>query len=196
MTECTLGCEQIRKLNRDLRLLIATNGTLTRILGIVADEEIVVHIIEQEIHRVAPEKVERRQLPGDRVLQRRVVLQGRSSGHRFVAAESLIAIDVLPPAITASLTETRCPIGEVMAAERLETFKEAADVWMGQSPNWLAVQGHPSPQPDIVGRRYRIIAEGRPVIIITEYFLESLSRIRHRDERHLSLTFRRNGVKR
>jgi chorismate-pyruvate lyase len=195
MSECIIGCEEIRKLNRDLRLLIATNGTLTRILGIVADEEIVVHIVEQEIHRVAPEEAERGQLPGDRVLQRRVVLQGRSSGHRFVAAESLIAIDVLPPAITASLTETRCPIGEVMAAERLETFKEAADVWIGQSPNWM-VQGQPSPPPDIVSRRYRIIVEGRPVIIIAEYFLESLSRVRHRDERHSSLTSRRNGLRR
>ena len=153
MTECILGCEELRKLNRDLRLLIATNGTLTRILGIVADEEIVVHIVKQRVHRVAPGDAEWGQLPGDRVLQRQVVLQGRRSGHRFVAAESLIAIDVLPQAIAASLTETQCPIGEIMAAERLETFKEAADVWMGQSPDWLAIDGYLNPQPRIVGRR-------------------------------------------
>lgn len=193
MTECTLGCEEIRNLNRDLRLLIATNGTLTRILGIVADEEIVVHIVEQKIDRVAPEEADSGQLAGDRVLQRRVLLQGRTSGHRFVAAESLIAIDLLPQAIAASLTGTQRPIGEIMAAERLETFKEAADVWIGQSPGWLALAGYKTPQPRIVGRRYRIVVEKRPVIIITEYFLESFSRICHHDERDLSLTSGRHG---
>jgi chorismate--pyruvate lyase len=193
MTECILGCEEIRKLNRDLRLLIATNGTLTRILGIVADEEIVVQIVKQKIHRVAPGKAEFCPLSGERVLQRRVLLQGRSSGHRFVAAESLIAIDLLPHAIMEGLTGTQCPIGEIMAAERLETFKEAADVWMGQSPDWLAVAGYQTPQSRIVGRRYRIIVEGRPVTVITEYFLDSFARIRHRDESDLSLTLGRHG---
>jgi len=50
MTECILSDEEIRKLNRDLRILIATNGALTRILNVVADDEIVVQIIKQQIH--------------------------------------------------------------------------------------------------------------------------------------------------
>jgi len=170
MTECFLAGEEIRKLNRDLRILIATNGTLTRILGMVADEEIIVQIIKQQIH--PRETAESGQLSGGRILQRHVLLKGRSSGHRFVAAESLIAIDLLPHAITASLTRTECPIGEIMAAGRLETFKEPADVWIGESPDWLAVAGYQTSQPRTVGRRYRIIIGGQPVIIITEYFLE------------------------
>lgn len=193
MTECFLAGEEIRKLNRDLRLLIATNGTLTRVLSIVADEEIVVQILKQKINGVAPETAELGQLAGNRVLQRQVLLEGQSSGHRFVAAESLIAVDLLPSAVTASLTGTEHPIGEIMAAERLETFKEAAEVWIGQSPDWLAAAGYQAPQPGIVGRRYRIIVKGRPVIIITEYFLESLSRIRRRDKPDWSLTSERHG---
>jgi chorismate-pyruvate lyase len=170
MTERFLAGEEIRKLNRDLRILIATNGTLTRILGMVADEEIIVQIIKQQIH--PRETAESGQLSGGRILQRHVLLKGRSSGHRFVAAESLIAIDLLPHAITASLTRTECPIGEIMAAGRLETFKEPADVWIGESPDWLAVAGYQTSQPRTVGRRYRIIIGGQPVIIITEYILE------------------------
>jgi chorismate--pyruvate lyase len=61
MTECFLTAADICKLNRDLRLLIGTNGTLTRILGIVADEEIFVQIINQKIHLLAPEEAP---LPG------------------------------------------------------------------------------------------------------------------------------------
>ena len=169
MTECYLAGEEIRKLNRDLRILIATNGTLTRILGMVTDEEITVQIIKQQIHPRGT--AEPGHLSGDRILQRHVLLKGRSSGQRFVAAESLIAIDLLPRAITANLIRTECPIGEIMAAARLEAFKEPADVWIGESPDWLAVAGCQPSQTRTVGRRYRIIIGGQPVIIITEYFL-------------------------
>jgi chorismate--pyruvate lyase len=192
MTECFLAAEEIRKLNTDLRILVATNGTLTRILGMVADEEIIVQIIKQQIHRVPRETAESGQLSGGRILQRHVLLKGRSSGHLFVAAESVIAIDLLPRTITASLTRTECPIGEIMAAGRLETFKEPADVWIGESPDWLALAGYQTSQPRIVGRRYRIIMGGQPVIIITEYFLESFSRIRSRDEPDVPLTSERH----
>jgi chorismate--pyruvate lyase len=193
MTECFLAGEEIHKLNRELRLLIATNGTLTRILRIIADEEIIVQIIKQHIYPVAPGNAEFGKLSGGRILERQVLLKGRSSGHGFVAAESLIAIDLLPRAITASLTSTECPIGEIMAAGRLETFKDQADVWIGEWPNWLAVAGHKTPQPRTVGRRYRIIMAGQPVIIITEYFLESFSGARLRDEPNVSLAFERHG---
>jgi chorismate-pyruvate lyase len=172
--ERVLPDDEVRKLNRDLRILIATNGTLTRILGIVANDEIVVQIVEQQVHGMAPRIPGLEQLPSSRVLQRQILLKGRSSGHPFVAAESLIAIDLLPPAITTSLTKTERPIGEVIAASYLETFKEAAKVWIGQPPGWLAHTGYQNSEPRIVARRYRIITGGQPVIIITEYFLRNV----------------------
>ncbi|MGC2655437.1 MAG: chorismate pyruvate-lyase family protein [Mycobacterium sp.] len=174
MTECSLSVEEIRKLDRDLRILLATDGTLTRILNIIADDEIVVQIIKQQIHHVAPKVPELELSAIGRVLQRRILLKGRSSGKAFVAAESLIAIDLLPPAIMTSLTGTDCPIGEVMAASCLETFKEAAKVWQGESPGWLALAGYKNPRPGMVGRRYRITTGGQPVIVITEYFLRNV----------------------
>src|SRR5437588_11698731 len=132
MTECILCDEEIRKLDRDLRILIATNGTLTRILSVVTNDEIVVQIIKQKIHRFAPEMTELEDSASGRILERRILLKGRSSGKPFVAAESLIAIDRLPPVIMTSLTKTDRPIGEVMAASCLETFKAAAEVWIGE----------------------------------------------------------------
>ena len=169
--ECFLPEDEIRKLDRDLRILIASNGTLTRILGIVADDEVVVQIVEQHVHGAAPQISGLEQLPGGRILQRRILLNGRSSGRSFVAAESLVAVDLLPPAITTTLLETERPIGEIMAASALETFKEAADVWVGRPPDWLALAGYQTSEPTIVARRYRVISDGQPAIIITEYFL-------------------------
>jgi chorismate lyase len=158
---------EIRKLNRDLRILIASNGTLTRVLGMVANDEIVVQIVEQQVHGGA-------HLPSGRVLQRQILLKGRSSGHAFVAAESLIAMDLLPSAITTSLTTTERPIGEIIDASRLETFKEAAKVWIGPPPGWLALAGYQNLEPRIAARRYRVITGGQPAIIITEYFLRKV----------------------
>lgn len=169
--ECFLPDHEIRKLNRDLRILIASNGTLTRILGIVANDEIAVQIVAQQVHSAAPETPGLEQLPSGRVLQRRVLLKGRSSGQPFIAAESLIAIDVLPPAITTSLTTTEHPIGEVIAASCLETFKEEAKVWIGPPPGWLTLAGYQG--PTIVARRHRVIAAGQPAMIIAEYFLRN-----------------------
>ena len=169
--ECFLREDEIRKLDRDLRILIASDGTLTRILGIVADDEVVVQIVEQHVHAAAPQISGLEQLPGGRILQRRILLNGRSSGRSFVAAESLVAVDLLPAAITTTLLETERPIGEIMAASALETFKEAADVWIGRPPDWLALAGYQTSAPTIVARRYRVISDGQPAIIITEYFL-------------------------
>jgi chorismate-pyruvate lyase len=174
MTECLLAAAEFCRLNRDLQLLIGTNGTLTRILRVVADEEIVVQIIDQKIRPPVADEVGSGLLAGERILQRHVLLKGRSSGQQFVAAESLVAVDLLPRAIATSLTETHCSIGEIMAAGRLETFKEPAEVWVGEIPDWFVVDGHRTPQPRTVGRRYRIISGGRPVIVITEYFIDSL----------------------
>lgn len=130
MTECFLSDQEIRKLNRDLRILIAANGTLTRVLNIVADDEVIVQIVKQRIHDVSPKLSEFEQLGQvgvGRVLQRYIILKGRNSEHLFVAAESLIAIDRLPAAIITRLTQTNDPLGEVMAASHIETFKEEAN---------------------------------------------------------------------
>ncbi|EUA02495.1 chorismate--pyruvate lyase [Mycobacterium kansasii 732] len=174
MTDCTLSDEEIRHLDRDLRILIATNGTLTRILNVVANEEIVVQIVNQHIRRPAPKMVEFGQSAESRVLQRNILLKGRNTGNVFVAAESLVAIDLLPAEIVARLTRTDHPIGEVMAASYIETFKEAAKVWVGASPRWLALDGYQHSRRRTVARRYRILSGGQPIILITEYFLRTV----------------------
>ena len=173
-TERFLRDDEIQKLNRDLRILIASNGTLTRILGVVANDEIVVQIVDQQVRNVASTMTDSDQFPNGRVLQRRIFLKGRNSGDPLVAAESLVAIDLLPPAITASLTKTERPIGEIMAASCLETFKEAARAWIGRPPDWLTAAGYQSSEPRIVARRYRVIFGGQTAIIITEYFLREV----------------------
>jgi chorismate-pyruvate lyase len=174
MNQRFLSDEDIRRLNRDLRILIATDGTLTRMLNIVANDEIVLQVIKQKICPIAQTAHESMQLPSGRVLQRHILLRGRRSGTAYVAAESLIAIDLLPPSIVTSLTTTDLTIGEIMVSSRLETFKETATVWNGALPDWVGNDRSQDSQSGTVARRYRVIAEGLPAIVITEYFLQNV----------------------
>jgi chorismate lyase len=164
-----LSADEIDQLNRDLRIVLASNGTLTRTLKAVYDDEISVSVIKQEIADGPTTPPESGALPLEQLLRRQVALNGRTSGALFVAAESLIAINCLPSSTIAALMETKRPLGEVLAASRLETFKESAQVWIGNPPEWvpLATKDMDS---RIVARRYRIIAQRRPLVTITEYF--------------------------
>ena len=117
-------------------------------------------IVEQQIHDVAPKIPELEQLAISSAWTFGSYLKVRSMGNPFVAEESWIAIDLLPPAIMTRLITTDCPIGEVMAASCLETFKEAPQVWLGELPGWLAFAEYQNSQPRTVGRRYRIISRG------------------------------------
>ena len=62
----------------------------------------------------------------------------------------------------------------VMAASCLETFKEAAES-LDRADRRIGSQllDTEISEPRIVGRRYRVISGGQPVIIITEYFLRN-----------------------
>lgn len=172
--EPELAVAEIRKLNRDLRILVATNGTLTRILSVLANEDIAVEIIRQQIHNAAPRTPGHHGLASGRVLERDILLKGRTSGYAFVAAESLIAVDSLPHEIVTSLMETDRPIGEIMAGSCIETFKEEAKVWAGKLPRWPALDGYQNSRMDTVARRYRILSGGVPVMIVTEYILPAV----------------------
>ena len=171
MTSHPMSEDKIQTLNRDLRMLIETDGTLTRILRIVYNDEIEVKIINQRIRLTAPIHVPEFDGSIGRVLDRQILLCGRNSGIAFIAAESLIAIDLLPASITKVLTETNRPIGETVAASRLETYKEPVTVWIAELPNWTGLRNYTSERPRVVKRRYRVTSGGRPVIVITEYFL-------------------------
>lgn len=174
MTRTMLSDIDIRELDRDLQILLATNGTLTRILKIIADDEIVVEIINQQIHPTAPEIPDLERLPDSRILQRQTILKGLSSGEEFIAAEALIAMDLLPTAILRKLTETDHPIGELMVASCLEVFKETAEIWEGELPDWLVSTSERKSPAHAIARRYHMIVDGQSVIVLTEHFLPGI----------------------
>ncbi|MHA7651112.1 chorismate--pyruvate lyase family protein [Mycobacterium sp. ML4] len=171
MTRTILSEADIRKLNRDLQILLATNGTLTRILKIVTNDDIVVQIVNQQIHETMPDIPEGERMPESRILQRQTILNGRSSGKPFLAAEALIAIDFLPAPLMWTLTETAHSLGELMLAHGLEMFKETPEIWIGELPGWVPAKAHCEFHNPVVSRRYHMIIDGQSAIVLTEHFL-------------------------
>ncbi|WP_264078695.1 chorismate--pyruvate lyase family protein [Mycobacterium szulgai] len=151
-------------------MLLATNGTLTRTLGIVVNDEIFTEIVDQDIHASATEIGSPQHFEG-RTLRRKVLLRGRSSGKVFVVAESIIAIDIVPPKLVDNLIEMDGPIGESILANGIEIFKETPKFWMDTLPGWSNLDEDVS--QEVITRQYRMTIRSQPAIVITEYFPQS-----------------------
>jgi chorismate-pyruvate lyase len=147
-------------------------GTVTELLEHLAGEPIEADILHQ---RGVPAGVDNLLgLPVTaRTLHRAVLLTGGTTGRVFVYAESVIATDRLPAAACLRLETSRDPIGRVLVDHHLDVDRQ----WLGTTP---AVQ-HPDQRVAAViggavqSRRYRITIDRYPAMIVSEWFLPSVS---------------------
>jgi len=137
------------------------------------NDEIFTDIIDQDIHASAPEMNSPQQHFDGRTLRRKVLLRGRSSGRVFVVAESVIAIDIVPPKLVDNLIEMDGPIGESILANGIEIFKETPKFWMDTLPDWSKLNEYEDMSQEAITRRYRMTIRSQPAIVITEYFPQS-----------------------
>lgn len=106
---------------------------------------------------------------GDLMMGRQILLQGESTGTNHVFAESLIAVDALPPALREALLQSDAPLGRLWVQHKLETRKEILRVWR-------TTEGEGSPRfgaagdAGLLARSYRVFSSGRPIMLISEYF--------------------------
>ncbi len=113
--------------------------------------------------------------PGAPLLHRSVLLTGRRTGLAFVYAESAIAADRLPGSVLVRLQTSRDPIGKVLLDHHLVICR---DLLSGAA----AVPGTRA-DPDVAtllvdgvhSRAYRIVLDGVPVMLVSEWFLGSVS---------------------
>lgn len=152
-----------------LRVLLVTDGTVTRSLEAYFLERIEVVVLahaETPSDRGHPEIDAAR---GDSILDRQVVLRGQVSGCAYAFAESIFAIDRVPPAVRRQLIEERKGIGEVLRAGRLETYRELYAIRRAEAGEWARNLGIDA-SAEVAIRDYRIFLEGRPAIRIEEVF--------------------------
>jgi chorismate-pyruvate lyase len=147
-------------------------GTVTELLEHLAREPIEADILHQQ---AVPAGIDSPLglAVGTRTMHRAVLLTGRTTRRVFVYAESVIASDRLPPSACLRLETSRDPIGRVLVDHHLNVDRQ----WLG------TVEGVEHPDQRVTAligravqsRRYRITIDRLPAMIVSEWFLPSVS---------------------
>lgn len=146
-----------------LRVLLTTDGTVTNSLEAFFWEPVAVEPIAQREMTLAEDAPFIERQSGDTVLARRVQLRGLSTATRYVEAESLIRLDLLPAGFQSDLVAQTMGIGELLRDCGLETYREILEVGCDE-------------ESEDLWRSYRIVMDHQPFIQITEHFPLSVYR--------------------
>ncbi|MCA1704969.1 MAG: chorismate pyruvate-lyase family protein [Actinobacteria bacterium] len=151
------------------RVLLQTDGNVACILETYAGESIEAVKLEQFSAPFGEEILALELGADDERLSRRVILRGRRTGRNFLHAESLIAVARLHPVVRSGLLSTSEPIGRLLTGVRAETFREILS--SGRMPAWaLGAHFGVRETDEVFVRTYRIMSDGRPLMLITEKF--------------------------
>ena len=148
-----------------LRVLLTTDGTVTKSLESFFWEPVMVKPLNQALHILHEDLPSLDRHCGERVLLREVALVGESSAVEYARAESYILTELLPISIREDLEAGRVGIGEMLRELGLETYRELLELGREET-----VCG------DAITRRYRIVMHGKSFIQIIEKFPLSVYR--------------------
>lgn len=151
------------------RILLTTDGTLTVLVEVYADEAVNVVKLENSLGPWEGDDPGLGLTPGEEVLRRTILLRGPSSHTNYLYAESLMVPHRLAPEVRTGLLETDQPVGRLLLDARTETFREI--VRAGTEPARGCAQHFGIDEDELmIFRTYKVIAEQRPVMMITEKF--------------------------
>jgi chorismate-pyruvate lyase len=154
-----------------LRALLVTDGTVTKILEAYFWEPVEVDTLRQELS-VAEAEVAWINVPEkEQVLVRQARLRGAESGNVYAMAFSVIRPALIPAPFRQRLINQEIGIGVLIRDSGLESYREVIDAGVERGDAYEHMRDATRPRPmDLVYRTYRIIIDGKPVILITESF--------------------------
>lgn len=164
-----LNAVNLRALSPYQRALLAIDGTVTKFIEAFTMEPVDVTLVSQEVRRL-PEANEWLETDaGSLVVAREVVLTGRYRGQVYAYAPSMLVLDRLPEDVRAQLSSNPGGLGKILLASLLETRREV--LWYGRE----RLDDVPSEAPglragEFISRTYRIISNGKPLMLINEKF--------------------------
>jgi chorismate-pyruvate lyase len=146
-----------------LKLLLAQDGSTTRLCEAVAGGAVELHLLHQLVTREVPAIV-REQLPGQQFIERITFLAAH--GEVLMDNLSYIALDGLDASIERDLRAGTLPIGHLLARlwVRRENVVDAAQILAQRL--WETV-GMPDPSAT---RTYRIVTAKAPRLLIAETY--------------------------
>lgn len=154
------------------RILLVTDGTLTKILEAYLTEQLQVVKLSEEIVNITKDILHLDIKTGCEVIKRNILLKGQISEHNWLYAESIIVIERLEKKFRDKLIKSHVPIGKLWIEYKAETFKEII-ISAREPANDLADYFDISPEEKMLYRTYRVFSRQQPVMMITEKFPES-----------------------
>jgi chorismate-pyruvate lyase len=143
-----------------LRIVLLHDGTLTTALEAYRLAPVAVDVRSQETIRLDAENARALHAEIDaEAIVRRVDIRDTSTSTILVRAQSLLLTERLPETFLQTLAASRNGLGEALGRSRLECRREL--LWFGRS----------SAGGDVIARGYRVICDGRPVLLVEERFL-------------------------
>lgn len=143
-----------------LRLLLVTDGTVTKALEAYFNVPIKVHVHSQcPISSSDLNRHENFGLSAQRVILREVTLE--QADHQIVMAfaRSTIALDLLPEDLAEGLLTGQLGIGELIRSQGLDTYRQLQDLGVSERDGVLGVW-----------RRYAICKQQVALIQVEEWF--------------------------
>jgi chorismate-pyruvate lyase len=156
-----------------LRVLLVTDGTVTRTLEAYFNEAIDVDVLEHAERNSEHAYPQIEIAAGDPILHRFVTLRGRTTRRVYAAAESVAVLDHISQQIRRKLIEERKGIGELLREGRLETYRELLTARHVAAGAWAEHLGVATDE-QVVTRDYRIFQGGRAALLIQEAFPQLL----------------------
>ncbi len=184
MIEIKAKTVDLNNVSRFQKILLITDGTVTKLLEYYLEESITVYKLNEEItHNISvfPHHSELSIDSPQNTLQRKIFLQGELTGKNWIYAESTILIDQLTSDFRRDLLESNQPIGKLWIKYRLETYKSILSTQEEKAGD-LAPYFNIKADDLIISRTYSVYSNKKVIMIITEKFPRSF----FQDERILT----------
>lgn len=153
------------------RILLGTDGSVTRLLELTTGARVSVTTLMQELEPASPDVAEKLEIPpGSEVNHRIVALVDARSGDPLIYAESYTPLSRLSPHFREDLMRADIPIGRILERHRVESRREITGMSAGPRPGPVASQFRLPGEALFLSRHYRIIHQDHPLIHIEETF--------------------------
>ncbi|MFK8066880.1 MAG: chorismate pyruvate-lyase family protein [Gammaproteobacteria bacterium] len=162
----------LKNLSPFQRILLTTDGTVTEILEAQFWEKInLIKLFQQQtICDVDVPYLDIKS--GTEILTRKILLQGDDTKTNYIYAESILVPEKLDQNLQQGLINTDKPLGRLMIEAKTETYREILSCKQEKSDE-LNEHFDQNPDSDLVSRTYRVFANQKPIILITEKFLKN-----------------------
>jgi beta-ribofuranosylaminobenzene 5'-phosphate synthase len=170
--------EEVGPLSPVQKILITTDGSVTRLLEAFTGSEVGIVTLHQDtVESAGPESSTLDIDPGALINHRVVEIRRNDTGKVLLHATSYTPLSRLEPEWHQDLVRADIPIGRILAGHKIEARRELLDVRLEQAGEKMAGIFGIAPGDLLLTREYRIIHRGLPLIDIHEKFpLQSFSR--------------------